>query len=144
MESYHARLERLGCHQGSLCSLVSQASLSVVRCRVPFIVPRASDGSLSFNCTSFRSICSVYRVLRSQAAAGTHSLQSRSCCQVRVRLPFRLSFSVSRRPCPVNPDIYARLNRFSAIRSSDPLRSQGFLCLWNTKNPSVPQKILSE
>jgi hypothetical protein len=38
--------------------------------------------------------------------------------------------------------ILAVLSPAPAIRSSDPLRAKGFVCVWNLNQPSIPQKIL--
>lgn len=38
--------------------------------------------------------------------------------------------------------ILAVLSPAPALKSSDPLRSKGFVCVWNLNQPSIPQKIL--
>jgi len=45
--------------------------------------------------------------------------------------------------CAAQPSlILAVLSPAPVVRSSDPLRSKGFVCVWNLNQPSIPQKIL--
>ena len=144
MESYHARLERLGCHQASLYSPVNQASLSCPSSRA-FHRAKCCRELTTVQRHLFQvdlsSIPRSPKLSRSWCSQRTAQLllSSTLCASVSA------SFPVSLRPLVQLPlTMYSRVRCLSTIRSSDPLRNQGFLCLWNTKNPSVPQKILSE
>lgn len=85
---------------------------------------------------------SLYSVTQTKAATGLTC--SENVARLASTIPLFAGRSVRHISfCAAQPSlILAVLSPAPVVRSSDPLRSKGFVCVWNLNQPSIPQKIL--